>query len=147
MPFAATRTDLEMVILSEESQRRRNSIWHPLYVESEKKWYKWTFKPERTHRLREWTYGCQDEGCREGIFREFGINMCTLLCLKWITNKDLLNSTWNFAQCYVAAWLGGEFEGEWVHVYVWLSPFAVHLKLSQHLLIGYTSIQNKKPKF
>ena len=22
--------------------------------------------------------------------------------------------------------------GEWIHVYVWLSPFAVHLKLSQH---------------
>ena len=22
--------------------------------------------------------------------------------------------------------------GEWIHVYVWLSRFAVHLKLSQH---------------
>ena len=22
--------------------------------------------------------------------------------------------------------------GEWIHVYVWLSPFAVHLKISQH---------------
>ena len=22
--------------------------------------------------------------------------------------------------------------GEWMHVYVWLSSFAVHLKLSQH---------------
>ena len=38
----------------------------------------------------------------------------------------------NSAQCYVAAWMGGEFGGEWIHVYVWLSPFAVHLKLSQH---------------
>ena len=25
---------------------------------------------------------------------------------------------------------GGEFGGEWIHVYVWLSLFAVHLKLS-----------------
>ena len=34
--------------------------------------------------------------------------------------------------------------GEWVHVYVWLSPFTVHLKSSQHcLLISYTPIQNK----
>ena len=24
-----------------------------------------------------------------------------------------------------------EFGGEWIHVYVWLSPFADHLKLSQ----------------
>ena len=26
---------------------------------------------------------------------------------------------------------GRVFGGEWTHVYVWLSPFAVHLKLSQ----------------
>ena len=36
----------------------------------------------------------------------------------------------NSAQCHVAAWMGGEFGGEWIHVYVWLSPFAVHLKVS-----------------
>ena len=34
---------------------------------------------------------------------------------------------------------------EWIHVYVQLSPFAVHLKLSQHcLLISYTPMKNKK---
>ena len=33
--------------------------------------------------------------------------------------------------CHLAAWLGGEFGGEWIHVYVWLNPFTVHLKLSQ----------------
>ena len=26
----------------------------------------------------------------------------------------------------------GEFGGEWIHVYEWLSPFAVQLKLSQY---------------
>ena len=61
-----------------------------------------------------------------------GIDVYTLLFLKWITNKDLLYSTENSAQCYMAAWTGGEFGGEWIHVHVWLSPFAVHLKLSQH---------------
>ena len=35
-------------------------------------------------------------------------------------------------QCHVAAWMGGEFAGEWIHVHVWLSLFAVCLKLSQH---------------
>ena len=39
--------------------------------------------------------------------REFNINMYTLLYLKWIINKDLLYSTGNSAQCYVAAWMGG----------------------------------------
>ena len=53
---------------------------------------------------------------QEGIVREFGINMYTLLYLKWITNKDLLYSTGNSAQYYVAAWMGGEFGGEWIHV-------------------------------
>ena len=28
--------------------------------------------------------------------------------------------------------MGGELGGEWIHVYVWLSPFPVHPKLSQH---------------
>ena len=72
------------------------------------------------------------EGWEEGIVREFRINMYTLLYLKWITNKDLLYSTGNSAQCYVAAWMGGESEGERIHVYVRLSRFAVHLKLSRH---------------
>ena len=58
--------------------------------------------------------------------------MYSLLYLKWITNKNLLYSSWNSAQCYVPAWMEGGFEGEWIHVYVRLSPFAVHLKLSQH---------------
>ena len=38
----------------------------------------------------------------------------------------------NSPQCYVAAWMGGDFGGEWIHVYAWLSPYAIHLKLSQH---------------
>ena len=40
----------------------------------------------------------------------------TLLYLKQITNKDLLYSTGKSAQCYLAAWMGREFEGEWVHM-------------------------------
>ena len=46
MPFAVTWMDLEIVILSEGSQRR-NIGWHPLYVESKKKWCKWTYLQNR----------------------------------------------------------------------------------------------------
>ena len=62
------------------------------------------------------------------------MDMYTLLRLKCITNKDRLWSTWNSARGYVAAWMGGESSsgGEWIPVYAWLSPFAVHLKLSQY---------------
>ena len=66
------------------------------------------------------------------IVREFEMDMHTLLYLKWVTNKDLLYSTWDSVQCYIAAWMREEFGGEWIHVYVRLSPFAVHLKLTQH---------------
>ena len=47
----------------------------------------------------------------------------------------------------MAAWIGEVFGGEYIHVCVWLSLFAVHLKPSQHCLsIGYIPIQNKKFK-
>jgi len=44
----------------------------------------------------------------------------------------LLYSTGNSAQCYVAAWVGMGFGRDWIHVYVRLSPFAAHLKPSEH---------------
>lgn len=40
------------------------------------------------------------------------------------------------------AWVGGEFDGEWIHGAAALSPFAVRLKLT--LLSSCTLIQNKK---
>ena len=40
-----------------------------------------------------------------GIDWQFGFNIYTRLYLKWMTNKALLCSTWNSAQCYVAAWM------------------------------------------
>ena len=39
----------------------------------------------------------------EGIVRKFGMDTDTLLYLKGIATKDLLYSTWNPAQCYMAA--------------------------------------------
>ena len=50
----------------------------------------------------------REERCGEGIVKKFGIDVYTLLYLKWITNKDLLYSTWNSAQCYAAAWMRGD---------------------------------------
>ena len=73
--------------------------------------------------------------------REFGIDMYILLYLKWKTTKVLLYSTGNSAQWYMVAWMGGEFGEEWIHVYVWLSPFAVHLKLSQHCYWLHSNIK------
>ena len=70
--------------------------------------YTWNLKrngtnelPEQkeTHRLREWTYGCLGDGWVEE--RTFGMDMYTLLYLKWITTTTsgtahgtLLNVMW-----------------------------------------------------
>ena len=96
-------------------------------------------KQKETHRLRKRTYGCQGEG----KVREFGMVMYVLLYLKWITNRDLLYSTWNFAQYYVAVWMEGRFVGEWIYVYVWLSPFSCLPEIIRTLLIGYTQYKIK----
>ena len=37
VPLPSPEMDLEIVILHEVRQRRRNIIWYPLYVESKKK--------------------------------------------------------------------------------------------------------------
>ena len=107
-------------------------------------------KQKETHRLRERTYGCQGAGQGEGIVRKFGVDMYTLLYLKWITSKDLLCSTGNSAQGCMAAWMGGEFEGDWIHGYVWPSPFPVHLfvqQLSQHCYSAIPPYQTKSAPF
>ena len=52
----------------------------------------------------------------EGIVREFGMDMYTLLYFKWITNKDPL-----YMELYSllwSAWIGEGFGGEWIHVHV-----------------------------
>ena len=46
-PFAATWVDLKIDILSEVRYRKKIIIWYPLYAESKKKWYKWTYLQNR----------------------------------------------------------------------------------------------------
>ena len=61
-------------------------------------------------------------------------------------NKGLLYSTGNSAQCYVAAWVGGEFGGEWMCGYVWLSLFYCLPETKRTLLTDYNPIQNTQFK-
>ena len=100
-------------------------------------------KQEQTHRLGEQIYSYQGRKVGWRTDWEFGMDMYTLLYLTWITNKDLLSSTWSSVQCYVASWMEGQCGGERTHVYIWLSPFPVHLKLSQHC---YSAILQYKIK-
>ena len=58
------------------------------------------------------------EGWGKGRVREFGMDVYTLLYLKKDDQQDLLQSRGNSGQCYVVAWMGREFGGEWIHVFV-----------------------------
>ena len=55
-------------------------------------------KQKQIHSLREQTW-LPGEGWEKGIVKELGINMYTQLYFKWVTNKDILYSTENSAQC------------------------------------------------
>ena len=70
------------------------------------------------------------EGWGKGIVRECGIHMYILLYVKWIKTSFYCISTGNCSML-CGSLMRGEFGGEWIHVYVWQSPFAVLLKLAQ----------------
>ena len=54
----------------------------------------------QTERMNLWLPGGRVGGGGRTV-REFGTDTYTLVYLKWITNRDLLNSTGNSAQYYV----------------------------------------------
>ena len=86
------------------------------------------------------------EGWGEGIVRELGMDMHTLLNSKWITSKFLLYSTWNSAQLLCGSLAG---RGVWGRMDTCIC-MAESLHCSPEtittLLTGYTPIQNIKFK-
>ena len=58
MPFAATGTDLEMIVLSEVSQKEKDR-YHMILLTIQTNLFT---KQKQTHRLREQTYGYLGEG-------------------------------------------------------------------------------------
>ena len=72
--------------------------------------------------------------------------MYTLLCSKWIPNKDLFYSTWNYTQYYALAWMGGGIQGRMDTLICMPEPLCCSPKTTTTLLISYIPIQNKKSK-
>ena len=99
MPFAATRMQLEIIILSEVSQKEKDkyhmiSLICGIYNMAQ---MNLSTKQKLTYRHREQTCGYQGGGGR-GKDWEFGVSRCKLLHLEWINNKVLLSSTGNYIQ-------------------------------------------------
>ena len=70
------------------------------------------------------------------------MDMHTLLYLKRITNKALLHSTGNSAQCYVTAWMGEGLGGKCIHTYAWLGPLSCSPETIPTLLIFYVKCES-----
>ena len=75
-------------------------------------------KQKQIYRLRDAHMVTRKDRWTKVTIRGFGVDMYTLLYLKWIINKDLQDSTENSAQCYMTTQIEGEFGGEWIHVCV-----------------------------
>ena len=80
----------------------------------------------------------------EGIVRELGMVIYTLLYFKWINN--LLYSTWNSAQCYMAGWIGRGVCGRMATCIRMAESLLCSPETITTSLIGYVSIKNKKLK-
>ena len=104
--------DLESTILSEASQTEKEKYCMTSLICGIQKEMMQMNLQNRKRLTENKLMTAKEEEWGEGIVREFGIDMYTLLYLKWITNKDLLYSIGNSTQCCVAAWMGREFSGE-----------------------------------
>ena len=82
-----------------KSEREKQISYTTAYMWNLEKWYRWTGLQGRdwdgdvenkhmdTKGEKQWRRGGGGGG---GMYWEIGIDICTLICIKWITNKNLL---------------------------------------------------------
>ena len=121
MLFAATRMDLEIIILSEVSEIQ---IYDITYMWNLKKGYKWTHLQNR-NRLTDFENKLvvtKGDRCEEGMKWGFGISIGTLWYMEWLANRDLPYSTGNPTQLSVLVYMGGKKlkKNAWVYKYNWI---------------------------
>ena len=137
MPFATIWRDLGVPYWVKSVRKRRgNIIWHPLHVETKKKWSPELTKQKGTHRLRQWTYGCRGKGW----LGTCGMVMYTSLYLKGITNKDLLYSTCSVVRAGLHA------RQVWERMEACICAWVPFTETTTTVFTDYTLTQNKKFK-
>ena len=123
MPFAATWMDLDIIILSEVSQKEKDKYHTVLLTCESKIWHKWTYLRNRNRLtgIENRLVVARGERRGGGLDWEFGISRCKLLYKEWINNKFLLYSTGNYIQYPVINHNGKEYEKEPMYMYNWIT--------------------------
>ena len=116
MPFATTWTDLEIIILSEVSQKDKDKYQMISLICGIQNMTQMntSTKQRQTHRHREQTCGCHKESGGGGMEREFAISRGKLVYRGCTNNKVLLYSTGNSIQYPVINQNGKEYEKEYI---------------------------------
>ena len=117
MPFAATWMDLEIIILSEVSQKEKD-IYYMISLIcgiSNMTQINISTKQKQTHRHRGqlWLPRGRESGGRNGV----GVSRCKLVYIEWINNKVLLYRTGNYIQYPVINHNGKEYKKECMYMY------------------------------
>ena len=131
---------------SKWSKSDRNIVWHPLYMESKKKWYKWTYLQKRNR-----TYGCQGEELGKAMVREFGIYMYTPLYFRWIKYPVYFTRSYSIAHATLLniMWRPGWEESLGENGYMYMYGYIPLLSTwNNHIIIWLNSnikrLKNKK---
>ena len=100
MPFAATWMDLDIIILSEVSQKEKDKYQVISLICGIKNVTQMNLctKQKQTQTWRTGLWLPRGRGCGGRLDREFGVSRCKLLHMEWINNKVLLYSTGNYIQ-------------------------------------------------
>ena len=121
MPFEATWMDIEIIILSEVSQTRKDKHQMILLIcgllkKDTNELTCWTETDSQT--LKKLPKGTGQGGMDWG----FGIGICALWHMEWLAIGDLLYRTENSTQYSVIIYVGKESEKEWVmEMHKWIT--------------------------
>ena len=113
MPFAATRMQLEIIILREVRMRKTNTI-HAAYM--------WNLKYDTNGPIYKIETDSQTQKTLtvakgRGMDKEFRVIRCKLLHLEWISNKILLLQHRNYTQYPMINHNREEYGKEYVYMY------------------------------
>ena len=128
MSFAATRMDLEIIILSEVNQTEKKYCMTSLTRGIKKETIQMNLQNRKRLTDREQTQDFQEGRDNWGLWE----GHVHIVIYKMDKQQEPTVQHRKLCSMLCGSLDGRGVGGEWIHAYVWLSPFAVHLKLSQH---------------